>query len=346
MAVTKQDIADYLGISRTAVSLALNQSSKCTLSEKNKKRIFEAARELGYPLSTGSVTRKICAALFDVNSRQAYTTDYNVINEVDDYLGGLGYNMVYLNVSNTERSLRRFYKYIESGDADGLVIFSLLDRTVLERVEQLGISYVVFSEMDGNVPNCCSPDAAYAAREMTRKLIGLGHRDIAFWCCDLKYPQQRHLLEGYRTALEAAGIPFNPSLVQASSREDGQELAARMKYLGIPYTAALCSNNTIQFGALAWLRDNGVSVPKQVSLLGYGVGELMKLSQPQLSTFCYGDFINLGMAQLMESIQNGSKTYPCQWVQEGDFYAGGTLAPVWKEEAAPAGEREAAPKAQ
>jgi len=329
MAVTKQDIANYLGVSRTAVSLALNQSPKCTLSEKSRRKIFEAAKELGYPLEQSAgpgSTKKICVATFNMEEKAAKLTGQASLNAIDDYLAGKGYNVVYLNVGRSERSLKRFYEYVESGEAAGVILLCLLDPAVLEHLNGCNVPYIVFSEMEEAYPNCCTIDGEYAAEQITERLISLGHRRIAFFACDLDYPQQRHLLAGYRAVLEREGLPYDPALVQVSREEDGRELASRMDFLGVQYTAALCSNSVIELGALGWLNAHGVRVPEDVSLLGYGYNDLVTLSRPVLSVFDSDEYILCGLPQLMESIESGKKDYPCQKIRTGHFFAGETIA--------------------
>lgn len=331
MAVTKQDIADQLGISRTAVSLALNRSPKCTLSKATQEKIFEAARAMGYPLQKpGTITKKICFALFNMDDKVARTTNSQEINLIDDYLSVRGYHIVYLNVSRGERSIKRFYEYLGSGEAAGLVVFGLTDSTVLQEIESRNIPYMIFSEMEGEPKNGCCPDTYYLAKEMVRKLIRCGHRQIAFFMAPMEFPQQRNLLKGYREALAEAELPFQPELVQVSSMQDGAELAARMEYLGIPYTAAMCANSYIQFGALNWLQQHGISVPGQKSLIGYGLNELSHLASPQLSLYYIdtNELIEAGMSRLMESIENGKKDFPCKWVRSMHHIEGGTVGPA------------------
>lgn len=326
--VTKQDIANHLGISRTAVSLALNHSPKCTLSKKTQEKIFETARELGYPFQRlGESSKKICFALFNVNDKTSRSTNSTSINWIDDYVGRLGYNLVYMNVSGSDRSLKRFFDYVESKEAAGLVIFGLTDISLMPQIRRISIPYIIFSELEGEWENCCSPDTCSIMKQAVKKLISYGHQRIALFALPLEFQQQRNILRGYRETLEEAGIDFEPSLVQVSSTQDGEELAARMEYLNIPYTAAICANPTVQFGALNWLRQHGIRVPEQKSLVSYGMNDLVMLSNPKLSVFYLDeeDWMKEGMVQLFKGMEEGRKDYPCRWMQQAEFFEGGTI---------------------
>lgn len=330
MAVTKQQIADYLGISRTAVSLTLNRSPKCTVSKECQQKIINAAKELGYPLqNTEVLPPKICVAAFNMDNKAAMSTNNNELRLIDDYISSQGYNIVFLNVSKSEHSMNRFYDYINSGDADALVMLSVTDPSVCSRIADGSIPYVIFSEIDNQPGNTCFPDTYEITRQMMQRLIKMGHRRIAFFTLMLEYPQQKHILNGYKSALSEAEIDYDPALIQVSSLHDGGELAARMEYLGIKYTAAICANSVLQFGALNWMQQHGIQVPAQKSLLGYGMTDLVTLAKPELSTFYMDskEYIESGMKCLMESIKTGKRNFPCYRVQKGGLYEGGTLAP-------------------
>ncbi len=329
MAVTKKDIADYLGISRTAVSLALNSSPKCTLSKETQEKIFQAAKKLGYMhASPATSSKKICCAFFfNTDNHVAKKLNGILISEVDHFISQFGYNTVYISVPNKESAINRFFEYIESGEAEGLIILNLIDKSIHERISQCGVPFVVFSEMDDECANSITPDSHYAAKEMVKKMIAQNHKRIAFFSPSMNYPQQKHFLSGYRDALEEAGIPFDPALVQVSSVQDGGEIAERMDLLGIKYTAALCANTHIQFGALNWLQSRGIKVPEQVSLLGYGMSDFASLSVPKLSVcdIVQRNFVDEGMKLLMEGIEKGRLEFPCKTIKTLEFCPGQTI---------------------
>ncbi len=329
MPVTKQQIADKLGISRTAVSLALNNSPKCTLSEKTRSKIFDTAREMGYPLNqVQSAHKRICLAMFNMDGKVAQEANSGMVTLIDDYLSTLGYSLIYLNVKKTPQSEKRLIKYLESGEASGLVMVAPTEEDILPSVRKTGVPYVIFSEMPSDVENSFCYDTYYFSRAMVGRLLELGHKSIAFFSASLRFPQQKNLLRGYREVLEESGIGYNPMLVQSSSLEDGSELAERMSILGIPYTAAICSNPVIQFGALSWLRSHGKQVPGDISLLGYGSPSgIVEHSIPKLSV-CYGEqneVIEAGMRQLLGGIDRKPAFAPCVRSRNLIFYDGQTI---------------------
>lgn len=330
MKVTKKDIADYLGISRTAVSLVLNGSSKCTISKKTQQEILEAAEKLGYKEKNPcSVTKKICCAFF-FNFGNSVEKIFNsvYISEVDSFLERYNYNTVYFSVTDKESSINRFFRYIESGEADGVILINLVDEKITKRVSQFGIPYVIFSEIGDAISNVVCPDSYHVAKEMARSLINNNHKKIAFFATAMNFPQQKNFLKGYKDALAEADIPFDPVLVQTSIIQDGREIAERMQLLGIEYTAALCANTHIQSGALRWFIENEIKVPEKMSLLGYGMNDLVSLSVPRM-TVCdvvQHEYIYEGLNLLMDGIKKGQLSFTCRKIKTLDFYPGQTVA--------------------
>jgi DNA-binding LacI/PurR family transcriptional regulator len=132
-------------------------------------------------------------------------------------------------------------------------------------------------------------DNVLAAREATEHLIGLGRRRIAAIGdqsrSDLGTAPLR--LAGYREALQAAGIPFDRSLVMPAAsyhRSDGAEAMERLLDLAEPPDAVFCFTDLLALGALRTLLRRGVSVPEQVAIAGFDDIEDGRFATPSLTT--------------------------------------------------------------
>ena len=329
MKVTKKDIADYLGISRTAVSLTLNRSPSCSLSQQTQERILKAARELGYMENGSSVeSNKICLALFNIDDNCARLTNSDAVNVIDEYLSGRGYNIIYMNIPQKKSALSRLYDYLETGEPCGVILYNLLDVHVLEHIRQYQIPYMVCSDIGFEGDNIVFPASNDCAEYMVKILAQRGHRRIALFLSALDTPQQMKLLKGYQDGLAELGLPFEPSLVQISDTVSGRDLVQRMRILGITYTAAICSNSWIQMGALNYMREIGIQVPKDISLISYGMNDLVLASSPNLSAVYYSahDFLDGALAELAECIKKRRTGFPCQEIRKLHYFEGGTVS--------------------
>jgi LacI family transcriptional regulator len=121
--------------------------------------------------------------------------------------------------------------------------------------------------------------AAMAARH----LVELGHRQIATITgpCHVRSSMERDA--GYRDALSAARAEFN-RVISDFTCEGGEQAAAELLGSGIPFTAVLVANDAMAMGALAKFREQGISVPGDVSVIGFGDVHAVRYLTPALTT--------------------------------------------------------------
>jgi LacI family transcriptional regulator len=323
MTVTKKDIADYLGISRTAVSLVLNNTPNSTISEETRNNILRAAKELGYRETEASP--KICYILYNREPEDPlYRTDLRIIESA---AGNHDYWLLFMTIRATAKDYKRLEKTLGNKEIEGVILSGDVDNKVVDILQHSGVPFVVFSSSERPGVNSVEPDVAQIAAECTRYLIEMGHRQIALFTGTLSKLVHRKTLEGYKAALKEAGIPYDKSLVQVSKEEDGYELVERMEVLEIPYTAAFCVNTFIQFGALQRLKDQGVHVPGQISLIGWGMTDLVKMSIPQLTTM----YVDTGekaivVDRLVELIRGENPEPRTMYMKKVKLFEGGTTA--------------------
>ncbi|MFC5502903.1 LacI family DNA-binding transcriptional regulator [Lysinimonas soli] len=149
-----------------------------------------------------------------------------------------------------------------------------------------------------------------AARAGTDYLIRLGHRRIAvigahqgevIGSAGLRF-------RGYREALDAAGIPFDPSLVGFADpwhRANGALATRRLLDEGVEFDALLCLNDTLALGAMRVLQEAGIRVPQDASVLGWDNIDEAKYSLPSLTTVDPGvdEIVETAVRILVERIE-------------------------------------------
>jgi LacI family transcriptional regulator len=124
------------------------------------------------------------------------------------------------------------------------------------------------------------------ARLATHHLLTLGHRKIAFIAGDPVHPDATERLRGYRAALSAAGVKFDPNLVLPGKyhEESGLVAVERLIDSRVPFTAIFAANDQMAFGAALALHRRGLRVPDDVSLVGFDDLAMAAHSVPPLST--------------------------------------------------------------
>src|SRR6201994_2959020 len=114
-------------------------------------------------------------------------------------------------------------------------------------------------------------DDQHGAALAVRHLVDLGHRRIAFITGSDNHPDALERLEGYKAALQEAGISFDPRLIATGDwHEDGGVRATRtLIESGVKFTAIFCVNDQTAYGACLALFRKGLSVPRDVSVVGF-----------------------------------------------------------------------------
>ncbi|WP_431681352.1 LacI family DNA-binding transcriptional regulator [Kitasatospora sp. KL5] len=292
---TAGDVAAAAGVSRTAVSFAFNSPDQ--LSRATRARILAVAEELGYrpsPLArmlqagrTGSVGVLLPQGLSAILRNPYYTEFLRGVGEVCDRRG---YTL--LLTPPLEDSVLKAIPYAA---VDGFVVCGLeTDRGEVAELARHRIPVVL---VDGD-PQSDAPsvdvDDRHGTREAVRHLLGLGHRRIAVLSFD---PGPEAPVHGYRGPLARRLAGVADGLAEAGltladvelaevpiSRADGHRTARDWMARAVRPTAILALSDILAFGALEGLRDLGVDVPGEVSVVGFDDLPEAARTRPGLTT--------------------------------------------------------------
>jgi LacI family transcriptional regulator len=288
MPVTIEDVARHLSLSVSTVSKALNDYPD--ISAETKARVVEVAQGLGYHPSAAarSLRRRQTDRIGVVNPSTTYNFDYffEMLRGVTVAAEQRNYNLVlYTNVHDDPHRLQRICR---SQEVDGVVLMSASDiADALDAFEAEDLPMVVLGRRETR------PEISYVAHDafaggalVTRHLIGLGHRRIGYLAAPLDVQTSNDKLDGYRQALQEAGIPFDPALVSdAPFRPRGgcEAMAALLQQDPRP-TAVIAFSDTIAFEALQTIGEHALRVPRDIALAAFDDVRLSLLMTPPLTT--------------------------------------------------------------
>ncbi|HEX8387324.1 MAG TPA: substrate-binding domain-containing protein, partial [Rubricoccaceae bacterium] len=205
-----------------------------------------------------------------------------VLKGVKDELRDQDIDLLLCNLgsANPYATLDRF---LDRGAVDGLLLVSLpVEGPLGDRLARLHAPAVlVGTQLDGGDDDASFDtlwwDDAAGARRATEHLVGLGHTRVGLISSHAWSYNAAPRLDGYRAALTAAGLPFDPALVVTGqttkhagySEEAGAEAMEALMSLDEPPTAVFAASDVQAFGAWAFARDRGVRVPRDLSIVGY-----------------------------------------------------------------------------
>jgi DNA-binding LacI/PurR family transcriptional regulator len=281
-----QDIAARCNVSASTASRAL--AGRPGVREDLRRLILEEARRARYPTGVGLSGSRVLVA-----ASSAAMTDY-VRNQFSWYLmEGLreraaSVEAEVLPFAVTDGDSGALRQAIRQYEPQGVLLLTIDAPALLETVLDIGIPAVLVNGYDPAMRlSSVAPANRAAARLATEHLLSFGHRDILFMMKPGRVTIQRRL-EGWRDALSENGLACGDDRVIRVSdwvpELAAEALKAHMARHGRSFTAILCAADSLAGGALAALRDTGISVPDDVSVMGMDDLPVVEFWQPPLTT--------------------------------------------------------------
>ena len=289
--VSASDVAKAAGVSRTTVSFVLNNTPGKNISEGTRQRVLSAAEQLGYTPNEAArslaLSKRRVVGLLICHTQHVYT-DAFIMRVIEGMSLAVNRARIRLVVQPITLKDADYLQIAERLELDGMVLINAhdndpgLEGLVNARFPAVAMDYL--PEVDISQVYVNGHDAAERA---VNYLIELGHRDIAMIThARPVYAAARQRTEGYRRALDAHGIEFNPELLRIGdfSEESGYRGMAELLDSAKPPTAVFAGNDVIAYGAIDAANDRGISIPDQLSLVGYDDDYLSRYMNPPLTT--------------------------------------------------------------
>lgn len=294
MKVTLRDLAKTLGLSISTISRALANDPR--ISRETRQQVKQAAKELQYRpsiLARGLKTRRtmtIGLIVIDVT----YPVYASIARGVEDEAHPAKYNVIICNSDSTPSKEHQYLENLLEKGVDGVLLTPVGGPAAQWQVlEGEGIPFVLI-EGDGeeSASNSVRVDHTRGGHLATNYLVTLGHRDIGLLSGPTSFPWNRLLLAGYQQALAEAGIPFRSSLVIEADLDlaSGYYAASELLSSTEPPTAIFAGSDVTAYGALRALSERNLSVPKDISIVGYGDIPIARVLSPPLTTISYDSY--------------------------------------------------------
>lgn len=333
---TIRDIAGACGVSEATVSYVIN--GKRTLRADTRERVLRTMREMNYhpsAVARGLSSKRVhtLGILFGAVSSIEFATN----SYVSGLLQGIirraqheGFDIT-LFTANWEDAATSAPP-LRDGRTDGILTISpQLNSDIISGVTQLGIPLVAISAGEGASEHNVDVDNFAGLKLAGEHLLGLGHRDIAFLMGDDDMASYIPRREGFRAALTAAGISPISEWMQ-KSRYDGSMAFEQTRALLSPPqrpSAFCCGNDHIALGVLEAARSLGISVPEQLSVIGFDDIPAASFSSPQLTTIRQplGEIGETATGILIEQLRNLESTPTTRLLPPALIVRGTTTAP-------------------
>jgi DNA-binding LacI/PurR family transcriptional regulator len=287
-----KDIAERAGVSVMTVSKALRDEPD--VSAGTKTRIKLLAQQLGYvPDSSAQGLRTRTTKLFGlVISSLANPIFSRIVLAIEERAYELGYDVLLLYTLNIPEREEACIRRLLSRRVDGLFISPVYRMANEARIYQELLVRQVPTVLLGHTAPFCAQfvnvetDDLLAGYAVTQHLLKLGHKRIAFLAGPPATPWTQARFEGYRRALREAGMDVDDKLVFQAGRtiEDGAKAASQMLNEGSDATAVQAINDLVAVGCAEVLAKQGLKIPDDVSIAGFGNTMLSEYFRVPLTT--------------------------------------------------------------
>jgi DNA-binding LacI/PurR family transcriptional regulator len=268
-----REIAAIAKVSVSTVSRVLNGNSR--VDPSIRKIVLDAAARLDVDLSQRNKSKAVAFLLSNRAVLHAFHS--RVLSGAEAHCAAHGWDMVFLSFNyspNSSREELHLPKVVQRRDLiGGLILAGTNSTNLLDLLDHKGIPYValgnnIFGNLEDLKHDLVFSDDTQGGFDMTRYLISLGHRDIWF-VGNVRLPWFARVFAGYQRAMEGAALVARHTSID--SQEDSEAGYLGTKYLlsrGEPVTAIFAGNDPTAHGVYKGLRDSGLKIPDDISVVG------------------------------------------------------------------------------
>lgn len=293
--MTLKEIAAEAGVSISTVSRVINKSSKCPASKEIQDKIWEIVRRTGYTpnatardLKRGStenaepLSRSI-ACLFartsDVETDSFFSSlARSIEKEAFKHNYILKYTFTAFDINHPST-----FRLITDNHVDGVAVLGRCDKQLLKFLKQYFkcVAYTGLNNLEAKYDQIIC-DGYQASITAMNHLMQLGHTKIAY----IGETEAEDRYQGYCTALASKNLPIRKEYISnvTLSSEGGYKGATTLLNKGCDATAYFCPNDVTAIGAMRAMKEHGMSIPGDVSMISIDDIDMAQYLNPMLTT--------------------------------------------------------------
>lgn len=294
--VTLNDVAQLAGVSHQTVSRVINDHPH--VADATRSRVLKAIAKLDY--RPNKAAKSLVTQRSETLAVISYGLDYygpsQMLINIEHAAREAGYDLIFTSLSETTvDAFRSAIDHLAGWQVDGIIAITPVMGASCEELQDLcGRTPLVQidTQLGLEAPSVVI-DQGHGTRLVTQHLIDLGHRRI----CEISGPLNwygaaaRH--EQWLHTLQRAGLAPIASMEGDWSTRSGYESAKQLLEAGTDFTALVVANDLMALGAMRALREAGLRVPEDVSVVGFDNMPQTEYFEPPLTTI-WQDFNKLG----------------------------------------------------
>jgi len=279
------------GVSVATVSRTLSRPEK--VAESTRKKVLQAVEKSGYVTNVlaSNFRRRKSQSIVVLVPDIANPFYSRIIQEIESVARDHGYQILLGETRQDPEMEKSYGNLAQRRLADGIIGLGMhipfKYRPTRKTIDPKWPPLVMACEYTGDIPvPTIAIDNRGAARDATRYLIELGHIHIAYIGGPPDFSLSRDRLKGFRTALSLAGLKSPEGGVHSGdfSLQAGYGAAQRLLSQSVQATAIFCASDELAMGAMRAAQEQGLRVPRDLSIVGFDDIEMAAFSNPPLTT--------------------------------------------------------------
>lgn len=288
--MTIKEIAEIANVSVATVSRVFNNKSK-GVGDETRKRILDLIEQYNYQPSAvakGLVTKKsnIIGLIIPDMTNPFYP---RLAKGVEDEAHERGYHIILCDGNNSEEKEASYLDFLNEHYVTGIIYnnFNNISKKILNKILNSSLPFVsIDSKLE--VPGCKSVylDNQKAMYDLIQYLVDMGHKQIGFITGPADSYSTAERYKGYIKALEENKIVIDETLIVKGNYvlEEGYSAMEKLLERNVNITAVACCNDLMAIGAMEKLKNEGIKVPEDISLVGFDNIDMTRVVTPKLTT--------------------------------------------------------------
>jgi LacI family transcriptional regulator len=268
---TMSDIANACGVSQATVSLVLNNSPGTRVSDATRAAVLRKAEEIGYKTAHRRFEQRRLIAMI-INEVSSSPHVAGLIEGVSEAANDLGFLTTIIPTAGDDDTEHTALEHLSTMPIAGIIYTRLITQQI-EPPPQLAHWPTVLLNCHATgdpFPSVVPGDLA-GGMAATLALIAAGHRRIAYIGGEDTIEASRERIKGYRRALTTNDIPVDTTLIVKGgwTIKGGYNAFRKLQKLADPPTAICCYCDRTAMGVYAAAAEAGVSIPRDLSVIGF-----------------------------------------------------------------------------
>ena len=293
MALTIKDIARLAGVDPSTVSRVIADNPR--ISAKTKEKVLEVMEELDFhpnaiARSLANRSTKTIGVVMPHGTEQVFANPFftEVMRGIGVSALKRGYYVLFSTGNSSEEEHKATERLVNEKRVDGLILLTsrIGDKTI-DSLRKKRFPFVVVGKPSSiEDVNWVDNDNQEAGSLATEYLIKLGHERIGFIGGEFTYVFMGERFKGYKKALDSYGIKFQKELLSLGEfvEEGGYRAAKKLIQQENRPTAIVVADDIMAFGAMRAIKEQGLSIPGDISIIGFNDTPLASYIDPPLSS--------------------------------------------------------------